>query len=74
MSRSTSERCSAICLWTMAMATCLVGVVVVLGLGTVVPVVMDSSVAGMSARLAVCATCMAAFRHSTSTRVMTSDR
>ena len=61
MSRIKSERYSAISQWTRATATVLVGVFVVLGLGTVIPVFMESTLTGMSARSVVAALCLAVF-------------
>ena len=61
MSRIKSERYAAICVWTSGMATFLVGVFVVVGLGTAIPVFMENSLAGMSARSVVAALCLAVF-------------
>ena len=61
MSRIKSERYAAICLWTRATATFLVGVFVVVGLGTVIPVFMEHTLAGVSARAVVAALCLAVF-------------
>ncbi len=61
MSRIKSERNAAISFWTRAMATFLVGVFVVLGLGTVIPVFMESTLAGVGARSAVAVLCLGVF-------------
>ncbi len=61
MSRMKSERYAAICMMTSGMATFLVGVFVVLGLGTVIPVFMEETLAGVSARSVVAALCLAVF-------------
>ena len=61
MSRIKSERYAAICLWTSGLAIFLVGVFVVLGLGTVIPVFMEHTLAGVSARSVVAALCLAVF-------------
>lgn len=47
--------------WGWVVATCLVGVAVVFGLGTVLPAAMESSVVGVAVRTAVCALCLAGF-------------
>ncbi len=61
MSRIKSERYASIALWAKATATFLVGVSVVVGLGTVIPVFIENSLAGMSARSVVAAFCLAVF-------------
>ncbi len=61
MSRIKSERNSAIFFWTSAMATFIVATFVVLGLGTVAPVFMESSLAGVGARSVVAALCLGVF-------------
>ncbi len=61
MSRIKSERNAAISFWTRAMATFIVATFVVLGLGTVAPVFMENTLAGMSARSVVAALCLAVF-------------
>ena len=61
MSRIKSEPYVARCLWTRAMATFLTGVFVVVGLGTVIPVFMETTFAGVSARSVVAALCLAVF-------------
>ncbi len=60
MSRIKSERDSAISFWTSALATFIVATFVVLGLGTVAPVFMESTLAGVSARMVVAALCLGA--------------
>ena len=60
MSRIKSERNAAISFWTRAMATFIVATFVVLGLGTIAPVFMESTLAGVSARSVVAALCLGA--------------
>ena len=61
MRRIKSERYAATSFWTRAMATFIVATFVVLGLGTVAPVFMESSLAGVVARSAVAVLCLGVF-------------
>ena len=61
MTREQRERRSAVWRWTLAGVTCLGAAGALLALGTVAPVFLDHSVAGIVARLALCSFCLAFF-------------
>ena len=61
MSRIKSERYASIALWAKATATFLVGVSVVVGLGTVIPVFTEHTLAGVGVRSVVAALCLGVF-------------